>query len=272
MRGAFLCAFSSLLMGTALASAPPALAQAQSAPASRLEIAGLRLGMTEAEARAALRVFDPALTITPVMGVFNYSDGVNPVLKTPEFLDRLEGSKGNQGASFTVYFSGPAEDVRVIGVSRRAMMPNPPTRAQFGQSLAVKYGNPAGYSNGSQNAPVWESAGKPSCVRVKDHRGQVAINLGAGDLGKMLMTNANAEQFLTSRRGNASKGLIPADLTQCGAFLSYYYTADPVGSFDAYLYDLGAMVTAERSRSAWVEQLRSAAVRKRQGQAQAPRL
>jgi len=89
-----------------------------------MEIAGLRLGMTEAEARAALRALDPALRITPpVMGVSNYSDGVNPILKTPEFLDRLEGSKG-QGASFTVYFSGPAGEVRVIGISRRAMMPN----------------------------------------------------------------------------------------------------------------------------------------------------
>ncbi|MCF8710129.1 hypothetical protein [Rhizorhapis sp. SPR117] len=89
-----------------------------------MEIAGLRLGMTEAEARAALRALDPALRITPVMGVSNYSDGVNPILKTAEFLDRLEGSKGHQGASFTVYFSGPAGEVRVIGISRRAMMPN----------------------------------------------------------------------------------------------------------------------------------------------------
>lgn len=31
---------------------------------------------------------------------------------------------------------------------------------------------------------------------------------------------------------------------------NYYYTADPVSSFDAYLYDLGAMISTERSRTA----------------------
>lgn len=37
---------------------------------------------------------------------------------------------------------------------------------------------------------------------------------------------------------------------------NYYYTADPVSSFEAYLYDLGTMITTERSRTAWVKQLR----------------
>jgi hypothetical protein len=236
------------------------------------EIAGIRLGMTEAEVRAALKAFDPGLKITPVRGVFNYSDGVNPILKTPEFLDRLEGSTGNQGASIEVYFSGPVGEVRVIGVSRRAMVSNPPTRAQFNQSLMTKYGRPAGFSNGSQNQPVWESDEKSSCVRVRDHKGQTGINLGAGNLGKMLMTNANTEQFLTSRRANAAKGLMPAEPTQCGAFLSYFYTTDPVSSFDANLYDLGAMVATERSRKTWVKQLQEEAVKKRQGLGKTPSL
>ena len=152
------------------------------------------------------------------------------------------------------------------------MVSNPPTKAQFSQSLVSKYEEPSGFSNASQSAPVWESAGKPSCVRVRDHQGQNAINLGAVDLGKMLMTNANAEQFLTSRRGNVSKGLIPADLTQYGAYLSYFFTADPVRSFDAYMYDLGAMVANERSRAAWVKQLQEDAVRKRQGEGKGPTL
>ncbi len=60
---------------------------------------GIRLGMTEAEARGALQAFDPELKIAAVTGVFDYSDGVNHTLKTPGFLDRLEASKGNQGAS-----------------------------------------------------------------------------------------------------------------------------------------------------------------------------
>lgn len=47
-------------------------AQAQSS--FNADIVGVRLGMTEADVRAALQAFDPNLKITPVMGVFNYSD------------------------------------------------------------------------------------------------------------------------------------------------------------------------------------------------------
>lgn len=256
-------AFSAQSQGQALGEATPE---------DKLDIAGIRIGMTEAEARAALAAFDPELEIIPVIAVFDYSDGVN-FLKSPEFLDRLEASIGNQGAAFKVYFSGPVEEVRVIGVARAGLlMQNPPTAAQFLESLYSKYGQPAGLSNGNRTYPVWEAAGKPSCIRVRDYRNEVQINVSAG-IGESLAVNANAEQFLTSRGGNnAARGLMPADVAQCGTYLGYFFNGDPVRTFNAEVFDLGAMVSTERSRSAWVEQLEAEAVRKRQGQGQAPRL
>jgi hypothetical protein len=248
-------------------------AMAQGTPDSKLEIAGVRLGMTEAEATAALKSFDATLKIAPVMGVFNYGDGANFTLKSPEFLDRLEGSLGSQGPVLKVFFSGPVGDVRVIGVSRNALiMQNPPTSAQFAQSLVAKYGEPAGLSRGNKSHPVWESAGRPSCVRGRDYKGQVVIDLSAG-FGESLLTNSSAEEYLVKRSGNnTAKGLIPADLTQCGAFLGYYFAGDPVTTFSAELIDFGAVIATERSRTAWVKQLQTEAVRKREGQGQTPRL
>lgn len=244
---------------------------ARSTPSEKLDVVGIRLGMTEAEARGALRSFDPEMKVAAVTGAFNFSDGVNHNLKTPGFLDRLEASKGNQGASIKVYFSGPVGDLRVIGVSRTASLPNPPTRAQFLEGLVAKYGQPAGLNNAAATQPVWEAAGKPSCIRVRDYKGQVAINYGAGDYGGSMMVNSAAEKMLASRRGSQSKGLMPADLAQCGAYLGYSFRGEPVQDFDAYLYDLGAMVATERGRTAWVKQFQSEATGKRQAQGQVPK-
>ncbi len=103
MQRAFLRQLSGAFLGAALIGLTPLAAQAQTplqtAPSSNFEMAGIRLGMTEAEARAAIRAFDPTLRITSVMGVFNYNDGVNHALRTPEFLDRLEGADKLTGLS-----------------------------------------------------------------------------------------------------------------------------------------------------------------------------
>lgn len=258
----------SLLLGATIAFT----AQAQGTPEDKLDIAGIRIGMTEAEVRAALQVFDDTLRIVPVMATFNFSDGVN-MLNSPEFLDRLEGHLAGQGPVFKVYFSGPVEEVRVIGVVRAGMLlENPPSANQFIESLVSKYGQPAGVSNNNQTYPVWEAAGKPSCIRVRDYKNDVHINISAG-IGDSLAVNANAEQFLASRGGNnTARGLIPADVAQCGTYLGYFFSGDPVTTFNAEVFDLGALVKTERSRTTWVDQLEAEAVRKRQGQGQAPRL
>jgi len=248
-----------------------AQAPAQGTPEDQLDIAGVRIGMTEAEARAALAAFDPALEIRPVMAAFNFRDGVS-MLKSPEFLDRLEGRLPGLGVAFKVHFSGPVDEVRVIAVSRSALVrENPPTAVQFMDSLAAKYGQPTGLSNGRKSQPIWEAAGRPSCIRVRDSKGDVQINLSA-KINENLAGGA-AEEFLVSRSGNnTGKGLIPADPTQCGTYLSYYWTGDAVRSFVAELLDLGALVSTERSRAAWVDQLQEEAVRKRQGQGVTPQL
>lgn len=248
------------------------LGHAQGIPEDRMDIAGIRVGMTEAEARAALAAFDATLEVVDVWAEFNYDDGVSYTLKSPEFLDRLEAHQGNQGAAIRVYFSGPVGDAKVIGVSRSGILPNPPTAAQFMDGLIAKYGQPSGFSRENRTHPVWEGAGKTSCVKGRDYRNVVVIDVAAG-LGESLMNNSSAEDYLVKRGANhTAKGLIPADPSQCGTYLAYHFFGDPVSTFGAEVYDLGAAVATERSRAAWVEQLQAEAVRKRQGEGQVPRL
>ena len=258
--------FLSALLGLAL----PATA----APDAKLDIAGVRIGMTEAEVRAALTAFDPSLTVTAVASVFNYRDGVN-MLQSPEFLDRLEGKVGRNGdPNLKVYFSGPVGEVRVIGVSRAfRSLDAPPTSAQFLQSLAAKYGPLSGFSRDNQRHPVWESDGRPSCIRGRGGMNNaVWIDLDSS-FGPGLVASSSAQAFLSARSSAVThKGLLPTDLTQCGAYLGYYYFGDPVRSFEAELFDLGAVVATQRSREAWVNQLQADAVRKREGQGQTPKL
>ncbi|MCC5794489.1 MAG: hypothetical protein JJT85_07110 [Chromatiales bacterium] len=249
-----------------------AQAPAQGTPQDQLDIAGVHIGMTEAEARAALAAFDPEIEVGAVMAMFNYSDGMN-MLQSPEFLDRLEaGQLPGLGPAFKVYFSGPVGEVRVIGVARSGlMMTNPPTAAQFVDSLLSKYGRPAGLSCGDRTQPVWEAAGRPSCIRARDYKDEVPISVAAG-AGESLADTGTAKQFLVRRSYLNTRGLIPDEPTQCGTYLSYYFPQDPVQSFQVEVFDLGAMVSTERSRTAWVSELQAEAVRQRQGRGVAPRL
>jgi hypothetical protein len=69
-------------------------AQADSNWAMGRDIAGVRLGMTEQEALAALKAFNPSWKINSIMAYFNYSDGVRHGLQTPEFLEKIESTTG----------------------------------------------------------------------------------------------------------------------------------------------------------------------------------
>jgi hypothetical protein len=64
---------------------------------------------------------------------------------------------------------------------------------------------------------------------------------------------------------------LPSDLTSCGTFM-YHTAVDPVSLFTGGIYDVGAIVATQHARQAWVDKLRSEAVRKREGQGQTPSL
>jgi hypothetical protein len=87
------------------------------------------------------------------------------------------------------------------------------------------------------------------------------------------MGHANLSQTAAMlESAQQSQDPLPADLTTCGTFVYYTTGMDPVRGFMAGLFDVGAIFETYRSRNAWVGDLEAEAIRKREGQSQAPRL
>lgn len=235
------------------------------------DIVGIRLGMTEAQVKAAMMAFEPKGKIIASNAQLIYSDKAQQH-RTPSFLSSMElrVTRMSIEIPLKVWFSGPTGDVRVIAVRRQAMnIPNAPTGEQFMQGLIAKYGQPTAAD--SAGTPTWQAAGKPSCIRTShgldfNPFASVVVPPGKNDFGE-----AAAE--LARRQQGVGKGLLPADLKTCGSFLYYTGTRNnPANHFIAGLFDVGAIVATHQARNAWVEGLSSGAVKQREGQAQMPKL
>lgn len=244
------------------------------AVAAEWDIAGVKLGMTEAQARAALQAFDARSPVDTYHSAYPYSDGVAN-FQSPQFLNSIRMTIGDAslGNGIMLWFSGPQAEARVIGIARKHFDPSPtaPTLVLFEQSLQAKYGAASGVFDGTY--PAWEQAGQPSCVRHQERGGQSRIHVGSFVSTAQTFNNPqDIENTIEAQRPNAG-GTMPADLATCGAFVFYrYHKSDPVRDFTAAIFDLGAMVATERSRNEWVDGLEAEAIRKRQGNSQAPRL
>lgn len=237
----------------------------------RWDMAGVTLGMSEAEVRAAFTAYDPKGKIGAINSSFTYNDGVSSH-RTPAFLNSME-IRVTRLAMWTpikVWFSGPEGQARVIAIARNeGNLPNPVTRGQFLQGLQAKYGPPTGLWSGS--LPYWEAAGKPSCIST-----QLKDRVDMGEFPQVTTGHKTLDQAVAllearAQAGGGYHGPRPTDLRQCGTFM-YYTAVDPVSLFTAGMYDVGAIVATVRARQAWVDKLRSEAVQKRQAQGQAPRL
>ncbi|MEX6725660.1 hypothetical protein ABU113_14380 [Sphingosinicellaceae bacterium M-36] len=262
---AFCC---SALVGMTVASLTPAQAQTAATPAARMDIAGVRIGMTEAQTRAALTAFDPGMRIIRVTSRYNYAagEGRPENLSTPEFLDRLEVQPARGGFElFIVHFATPPAEPRVIAIERPnlAHTQNPPTQQQFRASLLAKYGQP---SFAEAHQLVWEEAGKPRCAFTR--RGN---RPHAGD---ELRRNRVVPTFQNEQRYQSLGLTLARDPAACGQLLIYSYDiwSGPVRTARASLVDLGAVWSAEVRSSQWVNGLKAEAARKADARAQPPRL
>jgi hypothetical protein len=253
------------------------VAVAQGASADKLDLVGIRLGMTEAEVAGAIKAFDPAAKQTSRrMAHYPYSDGVSG-FQTPAFLDEIVYQAGD--SKIRVWFASPPAEPRVYAIHRYSTgNKTPPTRQQFSAALTSKYG--AGHShylaNTGSNVMQWNEAGKPECAVSTNARVVVdaspdtlmpprAVEVLEG-LGKMQHPNL--------KRSMGSS----IDVSRCGVVLRYVWggpandAAFPITEFYAWLVDQGGMVTKNRESLKWVEQQRAEAVRKRQKQGATPKL
>lgn len=256
-----------------------ASAQAQNAPTDKMEVAGLRLGMTEAEATQAIRAFDAKAQLTNRrLSHYAYSDGVTGH-QTPAFLSELEFRTAD--SRFRIWFASPPGESRVYAIHRYAQgVPTPPARAQFVSALAAKYGSPQLHYDPSRgtNIAQWNEPGKPDCAVSTQAAGRIAVDGGNETL---LPPNAAGvlEGLARQQHPNLRRTMgASIDVARCGRVLRYTWggpannSAFPIADFYVWLIDQGSMVANERRSTQWVKQLEAEAVRKRQGQGVTPKL
>lgn len=252
------------LSAALLAAAGPGMASTD------WDMVGVKLGMTESEVRTAFQAYDPKGKIIATQSAFSYSDKVSS-FRTPPFLNSLElrVTRKSIQTPLKVWFSGPMGDARVIGIARQEYnLPNPSSSAEFEQGLQAKYGKPTGRAGAGTGIPVWEEAGKPSCIRVRH-------GIAFGDFPQVTTGQKNLDQataLLNAWHQQGPGQQLPVDPATCGVFMYFTTNMDPLQSFTAGMYDVGAIMKTRESRNQWVDQLEAEAIRKRQGQGQAPRL
>ena len=228
------------------------------------DIVGIRLGMTPAQARAAMQAYAPKAQILETRASLNYSDKLK-AYRTEPFLTTMEvRDKARRNIPLKVWFSGPRGEARVIAVHREELnIPNPPSGSQFLASLTQKYGEPTA----TNPDPAWEESGKPRCLRTSwgtDYGSLFAVT--------RVVTGDFAKAAADIERRPAGAGM-PADRTTCGAFMVYTGTKNnPARFFVGAMFDVGAIVATHRDREGWVKQLEADAVKKREAGGQVPRL
>jgi len=268
MRKAVLGRF--VLLTAALTWIAPALAQTTT-PVAKMDIAGVRIGMTEAEVVKTIQAFDSSAKSTSrSVAYFPYFDGVNH-LQTPEFLDHM-GFR-TVDADIRVWFTSPPSEPRVFAVVRRSSPAQPPSGEQMLSALIAKHGpfNVRSVPRAGGGAVVhWDEEGKAQCTAAKERGHRVPWSNAMGTLippNAVKVLEQYARQDVFRQALGASR-----DVSNCGTVLRYEWGSEPVRNFEAWLVDQGGMVTANRKSVQWVEQLKAEAVLKLQSQGKPPKL
>lgn len=249
-----------------LAGATPSLA------APDWDIVGIRLGMSPAQARAAIAAHATKARITDYTRQFVYSDGVKEK-QLPGFLSSItadhNGYTGN-GEMLEVMFSTPPMEQRVIRVIRTLKMnddPLPMERAM--DSVTQKYGKPhkvleANLRNG--NFSRWVEPGKMVC----------------GDTAPTSMEARQAPPVDNSPDGVSQYGVwqkrkqAPADASNCSAALVVNLVTRPGDAFVREMRftmtDPGYAIPAMRAAAKQIADLQAQARKARQNSGAVPKL
>ena len=254
-------------------------ANAQTIPIERMDVVGIRLGMTEAEVMRALKAFSPKMqSANRRLEQFTYSDGVNG-FDTPAFLSELEVKTGD--SHFRIWFAGPPAEPRTYAIMRYSRgNPNPPSHQQFAAALVAKHGPATQSRDPSRGANIaqWGEPGKPVCAVSSNGNSRIAV-----DGGNETLLPPRAGEVLEGMAQKKNPHLLrnlgaPADVARCGAVLRYLWggsATDPsvaVPEFYVWLVDQGKMVANGRQSTQWVRKLEADAIARRQGKAVTPKL
>lgn len=242
------------LLAMAAALCLPAVAQAS------FDFVGLRPGMSEAEAMAALNAHRPGMRVQKRNMTYSHGDGVQQ-LNTPPFVYALWVSFDDpqDREDFRLYFAPPPSASRVLGVTRQLSLKSPPTQAQLGAQLAQRYGAPT--TSGKRNATTHLVGGEPGKPMGWRSTPNTTV-IGVGE----------ASDILSSINRGQDKGHVPRDPSTCGLAAAASMAGEPVRNLMVRLVDYGAWASTHQKAKDWVEQQRQEAVKARLSRGAAPKL
>jgi len=245
----------------ATSAAPPARAAAPAASSggsrsySGHDIAGIFIGMDQAEVEAAIRAYDPAAQFQYNRATYRYT-ALNRRYETEPFLEAIVAATQDRTVVLEVRFSPPPGEPRVVGVQRsHSQRTAPLTQADYAATLIDKYGTPSfDGDNGPDGVPLrrtlrWRDTrpGKVACVGRED------VNLPTYP-----MSGGSILEMLAGPMGNRDAA---ANVDDCALVMAYTLAQDPVLNARGVLYDVAAAAKAEQAAQEWVRSLQEEASR-----------
>lgn len=218
------------------------------------DIAGIFIGMTQAEVEAVIRAYDPEAVFQYNQSTYRYT-ALDRRLETEPFLSTLVAGAENRSVIFQVRFSPPPGEGRVVGIRRNHNQRTAPlTQADYAASLVDKYGAPSedvssGEGNRVQRKLTWRDTrpGRVECV----------VSSGT-NLPGLPLSGGNILDTLSGPQGNlAAAGAVD----NCALVMTYQLNQDPVFQAGGLLYDVEAAAKGEQAAQEWVRALQAEASR-----------
>lgn len=255
-----------ILLGALLGATLPMHAQSD---AESMDIVGLKLGMTQSEALAALKAHDAALVFAEEESFFNYTDGVS-YFQTEPFLSKIVASDPGSAqaiGSILLYFTPPPNGGKLWAIDRKEeIKDSQPTLEQYTEALVKKYGPPLATSREGY-ALTWDfPKGSTTCLLRPPNDPAFP---------QFRPRNNNSGDLMSALRAGQQGKRVPDDLSVCGSQLYYLLgttNGQVINNFHAILIDVAGYATAEEAAGDHVAKLEESAVQARTGKGQAPKL
>ncbi|MDO9600239.1 MAG: hypothetical protein Q7J47_21170 [Azoarcus sp.] len=236
------------------------------------DIVGIRLGMTEQEARAALAAHSAQAQISGRTLKFMFNDGAKQQ-ETPDFLATIQAQipgppNTSDTESIKLELSAPPLEQRVIGVRRVVTSyQNPPPLERVVEALTQKYGKPVDYRTLGMGVKStfagWTEAGKTAC----------GLQPGKGiSLPGASQSPNDLKKFYQWQQ----QKLAPADLSKCSALLlakmDYREGGSSVNTLVVEMNDYGYLLQALEATAKWLSETEAEARKARLNSGAAPKL
>ena len=237
------------------------------------DVVGIRLGMTPAQARAALLAHAPKGELTEFTRQFSYNDGVKDQ-QLPGFLASLtvrQAPTSGSSETLEVMFSAPPMEQRAIRVIRTLTMPNDPLALErAAASVTQKYGKASAVMEahtGMGSILRWVEAGRTVC-------GDTAAT---SNDARQVPPVDNSASGLSHYKAWHQRKLAPADPSNCSAALVVnLVTVAPrnplVKEMKFVMTDPGYAVPAMQATAKQIAELQAEARKTRQSSGTAPKL